>query len=125
MEKSCFWGAFTWRGASIFYIECKIFPGMTESSSASSRTSRRYRVSGRVQGVGFRWFVQDRALALGIEGWVRNLPDGDVEVYAAGSEGSLRRLRADLEQGPPAARVSRCVESEVPLEPAAGFLIRR
>ena len=63
-------------------------------------------VRGRVQGVGFRWFVRERARELGVHGWVRNLDDGSVEVEAEGDEASLDRLRRVLLEGPPGARVS-------------------
>ena len=62
-------------------------------------------VSGRVQGVGFRWFVRERARALNVAGWVRNLENGDVEVAASGPEPALSELMALLEQGPPGASV--------------------
>jgi len=67
-------------------------------------------VRGRVQGVGFRWFVRERARALGLSGWVRNEADGSVEVFAVGPEGELARLRSMLEQGPPAACVEHVVD---------------
>lgn len=63
-------------------------------------------VRGRVQGVGFRWFVRERARALGLTGWVRNRDDGSVEVLALGEEASLRQLRTLLGTGPSGARVS-------------------
>jgi len=63
-------------------------------------------VRGRVQGVGFRWFVRERARALGLTGWVRNRDDGSVEVLALGEEASLRQLRSLLGTGPSGARVS-------------------
>ncbi len=63
-------------------------------------------VRGRVQGVGFRWFVRERARALGLTGWVRNRDDGSVEVLAVGEEASLRQLRTLLGTGPSGARVS-------------------
>jgi acylphosphatase len=68
-------------------------------------TTKRYVVRGRVQGVGFRWFVQREAEALGLAGWVRNNIDGAVEVLASGSEQQLAALEAKLKQGPRAARV--------------------
>ena len=67
--------------------------------------ARRFLVSGRVQGVGFRWFVAHLAPELDLRGSVRNLPDGRVEVVAAGTEAALRELEAALKAGPPAARV--------------------
>ena len=63
-------------------------------------------VRGRVQGVGFRWFVRERARALGLTGWVRNRQDGSVEVLALGDDLALERLRAILRTGPDGARVS-------------------
>ena len=58
---------------------------------------RHFLVKGRVQGVGFRWFVQREACQLGLRGWVRNTADGDVEVMAAGGEEQLRDLYAGAE----------------------------
>jgi acylphosphatase len=63
------------------------------------------RISGRVQGVGFRWFVREEARRLGLSGWVTNLPEGEVEVRAAGEGSSLERLRRALEVGPTGAEV--------------------
>ncbi|MGA2341372.1 MAG: acylphosphatase [Terracidiphilus sp.] len=67
-------------------------------------------IQGRVQGVGFRWFVQREAAELELRGWVRNTEDGDVEVVAAGDAGNLDELRATLRRGPRGARVDRIVE---------------
>ncbi len=66
---------------------------------------RHFLVQGRVQGVGFRWFVQREAYQLGLRGWVRNTADGDVEVLAAGSEEQLRKLYASLKRGSRGSRV--------------------
>ncbi len=66
-------------------------------------------VSGRVQGVGFRWFVRERASRLGLAGWVRNCPDGSVEVAARGDVDALATLERHLWSGPPGASV-RAVE---------------
>lgn len=63
-------------------------------------------VHGRVQGVGFRWFVRQRARELGVRGWVRNRSDGSVEVHADGEVAALERLRASLAAGPPGAQVA-------------------
>lgn len=63
------------------------------------------RVTGIVQGVGFRWFVREKARRLGLSGWVRNLPDGSVEVAASGQPGQLELLRGELRRGPNGARV--------------------
>jgi acylphosphatase len=72
--------------------------------------AKRYVVRGRVQGVGFRWFVDHEARQLGLSGWVRNNFDGTVEVLAAGGEQQLQMLRQKLERGPRAARVDEVQE---------------
>jgi acylphosphatase len=64
-------------------------------------------VEGRVQGVGFRWFVVHRARALGLDGLVRNRPDGTVEIEAEGKETALLELLEAVRRGPSAARVTR------------------
>ena len=74
--------------------------------------ARRFIVRGRVQGVGFRWFVEREAHILGIAGWVRNNADSSVEVLAQGSKEQLAELRSRLRQGPRAARVDDVEESE-------------
>jgi len=67
--------------------------------------ARNYIVSGRVQGVGYRWFVMRQANALGVAGWVRNRRDGTVEVWAEGREAALNELERALRKGPPGALV--------------------
>ena len=74
--------------------------------------TRRYIVSGRVQGVGFRWFVDREARIIGVAGWVRNTPNGNVEVLAAGTEEQLAKLKTKLKQGPRAARVDEVMEED-------------
>jgi acylphosphatase len=68
-------------------------------------TDLHVRVTGVVQGVGFRWFVREKARRLGLAGWVRNLPDGSVEVAASGDAGQLELLRLVLAKGPDGASV--------------------
>ena len=63
-------------------------------------------VRGRVQGVGFRWFVREAARRLDLAGWVRNNPDGSVDVAAEGEAEALNALRAKLQKGPAGAGVS-------------------
>jgi acylphosphatase len=63
------------------------------------------RIGGRVQGVGFRWFVREEARRLGLSGWVTNLPSGEVEVRAGGESSSLERLRRAIHVGPAGAKV--------------------
>lgn len=67
--------------------------------------ARRYRVSGRVQGVGFRYHTRLQAQQLGLAGWVRNMADGRVEVLAAGGSEVLERFEQWLAAGPPASSV--------------------
>ena len=81
--------------------------------------ARRFVVRGRVQGVGFRWFVEREAHMLGIAGWVRNNHDGSVEVLAMGTRDQLLGLRGRLHQGPRAARVDDVEESEA--QPISGL----
>ncbi len=74
-------------------------------------STKHFIVKGRVQGVGFRWFVEREAGMLGLAGWVRNTDDGTVEVLASGSEEQLESFRTKLKQGPRAARVDSVDES--------------
>ncbi|MGH9579503.1 MAG: acylphosphatase [Terriglobales bacterium] len=80
---------------------------------------RRYFVRGRVQGVGFRWFVEREAKALGLAGWVRNNADGSVEVLAMGAADRLETLRGRLQAGPLASRVD--LVDEVEAQPVTGL----
>lgn len=68
------------------------------------------RVTGRVQGVGFRWYIRAEAERLGLAGWVRNRPDGSVELVADGPQDARDVLLAAVQRGPPSAVVDR-VES--------------
>jgi acylphosphatase len=87
--------------------------------------SRRYVITGRVQGVGFRWFTHDAAAGEGIHGWVRNLADGSVEVVAEGEADSMFRLEAAIRRGPGGARIEQVeVEDQTPSGRAIGFEIR-
>jgi acylphosphatase len=82
----------------------------------------RYRIEGRVQGVGFRWWTAREARATGIRGTVRNLPDGAVEVEAAGDDASLALFLAALAHGPSGARVDALIELTPRTSPLpAGF----
>jgi len=89
------------------------------------RVARRYVISGRVQGVGFRYFAEASAAREGIHGWVRNLPDGRVEASAEGDAEAIERFEARLHQGPSGARVDRVeVEETLPAGRDAGFSVR-
>jgi acylphosphatase len=87
-------------------------------------TARRYVVSGRVQGVGFRYFVLEAAESEGLSGWVKNLPDGRVEVLAEGEREAVERFAGHVHRGPPHARVADVESSEeVPSGRFTGFRI--
>ena len=78
-------------------------------------------VRGRVQGVGFRWFVEREAHILKIAGWVRNNPDSTVEVFAQGTREQLAGLHSRLREGPRAARVDNVEVSDADSTPGLAF----
>ena len=84
---------------------------------------RRYLVRGRVQGVGFRWFVQKNATTLRVSGYTRNLDDGRVEIYAIGTPEQLNELCGLLWQGPRMSDVRGVEEQEAAVERVSGFRI--
>ena len=85
----------------------------------------RLRISGRVQGVWYRGATQAEARRHGVSGWVRNLPDGDVEALLDGEPAAVRTLIAWCRTGPPGARVANVVETPEPAgEELVGFAIR-
>ena len=89
-------------------------------------STKRFRVLGRVQGVGFRYFVWREAESLGVNGWVRNMVDGSVEVLATGSIAELESLRQLLEEGPRSSHVtSVSVKDELVEQVSEHFEIRR
>lgn len=81
-----------------------------------TNNAKRYYVSGTVQGVGYRYFAERAAAQFGITGYVRNLRDGRVEVYAIGPADSLASLRARLERGPVGASVEKVAEEDAPID---------
>lgn len=87
-------------------------------------TCLRCMVSGRVQGVWYRASTQERASALGVTGYAKNLPDGRVEVLACGDREAVEALREWLWQGPPAAEVSAVECGEVVVDAPEGFATR-
>lgn len=87
-------------------------------------TSFRFLVRGRVQGVGYRYFARRSAEVLGLDGFVRNLPDGSVEVVAEGGDDALRKLEQALREGPAFAAVESCERSPAAPRGVAGFDIR-
>lgn len=89
------------------------------------RIARQAWVSGRVQGVAFRWHARERATALGVAGWTRNLRDGRVEVWMEGERAAVDALQAWLSRGPPAAHVERLEVRERDVEGCGSFEIAR
>ena len=83
-------------------------------------TRRRIVVSGRVQGVGFRYATQREATRLGLRGWVRNTEDGKVEIVVEGGINDVDGLQAWCRRGPAGARVSTVAASEIPTGEALG-----
>ena len=89
------------------------------------RVARRYIISGRVQGVGFRYFTQAVAARCGVHGWVRNLPDGQLEISAEGEADALETFEGDVRHGPRGARIEAIeVDSASPDGRNTGFTIR-
>jgi acylphosphatase len=78
--------------------------------------ARRFVVSGRVQGVGYRNFVQHTATKMGLQGFVRNRQDGSVEVFAMGTPADLGRLRGVLNEGPMMSYVNSVMEDPAPVD---------
>lgn len=91
---------------------------MTDGQDDAPESARWFRVHGRVQGVGFRWWTRKEAERLGVRGTVRNLEDGTVEVRAAGRAAALEELARRLERGPGSARVERVESGD---QPATGL----
>lgn len=100
-------------------------PSGTEADGDRTPARLVARVEGRVQGVGYRMFVRERAVALGLSGWVRNLPSGAVDLEAEGPRAVLERLLRDLQSGPPASRVLHVDAEWAPARGIHGFEIRR
>ena len=84
---------------------------MTRSSSSGDVTGAFFRVNGRVQGVGFRWWTQSQAQELGLTGTVRNAPDGSVEIHAWGTSAALEIFSRRLHVGPATAQVDQVAVS--------------
>ncbi|QAY62641.1 acylphosphatase [Xylanimonas allomyrinae] len=91
----------------------------------TERRRTQVRVSGRVQGVGFRWWTCDAARAAGLAGWVRNLPGGDVEAEIEGDADDVARLLVALRSGPPLAHVTAIHVQDMPALGEDGFRIAR
>lgn len=91
----------------------------------AERVGRRILITGQVQGVFFRQWTADTADRLGVSGWVRNRPDGSVEVHASGEADAVEALIAELRHGPPMAQVSDIAIEESEAGPGTGFWVRR
>jgi acylphosphatase len=91
----------------------------------TEKQAKRFFVSGRVQGVGYRYFAMDAAERFRVAGYARNLTDGRVEAYAIGTSGQLRDFARDLRLGPPHAAVTHIAEVEAEVLPdfTAGFSV--
>ena len=85
-------------------------------AAIKTRTARKYRISGRVQGVGFRYFAERAARTISLSGYVKNCADGTVEVYAIGEAPALEAFRRQLAEGPRSARVEKVEESKMPVK---------
>jgi acylphosphatase len=89
------------------------------------RVARRFVISGRVQGVGFRYFTQDAARREGLHGFVRNNDDGTVEAVAEGESGALERFERAIRRGPSRSRVEQVMIDDVtPTMSSTGFEVR-
>ena len=98
---------------------------IASTKDRSSVLARRFLVRGRVQGVGFRWFVEREAHILQVAGWACNNHDGTVEVFAQGTRDQLAALHSRLREGPRAARVDNVEVSDAePVPGMASFLIK-
>jgi acylphosphatase len=93
-------------------------------TQSANKAARRYTVSGRVQGVGFRAFAQHAAESLGVRGWAANRDDGSVEVYAVGTSEQLSEFSGYVRKGPRMADVRSVDEKEAAIEDCIDFDIR-
>jgi len=89
------------------------------------RSARHVTIAGRVQGVAFRWYTQERAEALGVTGWVRNLVDGRVEAWVEAEPAALESMLAYIRQGPSHAHVAECDVRERDPQGFSDFVVRR
>ena len=103
--------------AAAALLKSRVCSSWAESVVHEEQNAKRYYVSGMVQGVGYRYFVERAARHLKVAGYVRNLRDGRVEAYAIGPMASLAALRQALERGPDGASVAGVVEHDAAIEP--------
>ena len=95
-----------------------------QAANASKETCLRVLISGQVQGVGYRYSTREKAIALGIVGWVRNLPDGRVEAMIAGAAAPTDSMMQWFYSGPPAAQVTAVSTERQPVQSFDSFEIR-
>lgn len=100
-------------------------PPEDAGADAGAMVEKGYRVRGRVQGVGFRWWTRSEAVRLGLSGSVRNCPDGTVEVQVRGPVEAVAALRRWLAEGPPGARVAEVEEIAARALSSGRFVIER
>jgi acylphosphatase len=103
-------------GAKAWRIRIRLIKSRAGALMREGRVAKLFYVSGAVQGVGYRYFTQRVSLRIGLTGYVKNLRDGRVEVYAVGSAAQLVALRCELERGPQGASVSEVFDEEVAVE---------
>ena len=89
---------------------------MGAMAKTSGKFAKKFLIKGRVQGVGYRYFADRVASELGIDGYVKNLWDGNVEVYAIGDAAPMEELKRQLAEGPRSARVTSIDESDEPVD---------
>jgi acylphosphatase len=89
---------------------------MGAMAKTSGKFAKKFLIKGRVQGVGYRYFADRVASELGIDGYVKNLWDGNVEVYAIGDAVAMEELKRQLAEGPRSARVTSIDESDEPVD---------
>jgi acylphosphatase len=111
--------------AAAALLKSRVCSSWAESVVHEDQNAKRYYVSGMVQGVGYRYFVERAARYLKVAGYVRNLRDGRVEAYAIGPAASLTALRETLERGPNGASVTSVAEEDAAIDVkfADGFSI--
>ena len=96
-----------------------------DSNGWTAMVAKDFVISGRVQGVGYRYFAQEAAERRGIRGYARNTFNGDVEVHAEGEAGAMLLFKQDLQRGPRLSNVTKIVETEAAVTGTyASFLIR-
>ncbi len=94
------------------------------SAEPTGKTRRHVYVNGLVQGVGFRWYCQRSADNRSLAGWVRNLPDGRVELEVEGPTPEVETFLADIRRGPPGARITDLQVGDLEPQEETGFMIR-